>query len=471
MRLAAWIWDIFLPLIDYLLYVWCASWFLRKHLEGTQREEGAFAGLLFGCYGGLTAVYLESGGIPYIVYAMCSHGVLAGLAMAVFRGEKEKKLLAVVILMVMTSLIWNFSESLLCCLGLILIRAAAGSWQGVTMGARAARIITLIAHGIGLAAIMLLSGALKPVFTDKRKSWYLGLSVALFCIILVTDLANWAASNGILVQDWRKYGLYENQLISHSAMCIFTGLAMAAAGALVFGMERMVREERAGEEYCSQVMYYQMMEEQYSQMERLRHDMKNHVIALESLVQNRQWKKASSYLREMAGAGGVEAEDEVTGSLVIDALFYHKRRQAAERDIRWQCDARLPADCPVKEMDLCIIVGNILDNALEACFRIRERETEEAGKKTGEGEEERDKPFIRIYMGAVRKCLLLEVRNSTDLAEGQKDFRSRKKEQGVHGLGLGNVQAAVARYNGAVHRSVENGVFVISVLLPMYREN
>lgn len=298
-------------------------------------------------------------------------------------------------------------------------------------------VVTYIA---GITAICLLSGPLKSVLVGKRKSWYLYVTLPLSCIILVTDLANWAASNGILVQDRGKYGLFENQLFSHGAMCIFTGLAMGAAGFMVFGLNRIEEEERAGEHYRCQVAYYEMMEEQYSRMEHLRHDMKNHIIALSHLVQNRQWEKAVAYLREMAELGGVEAGDEITGSLAVDALLYHKRLEAAERGILWECDAKLPADCPVREMDLCIIVGNALDNALAACGRLSKK----------------DKPVIRIYLGPVRKCLLLEVRNPMDQEEKPKG----------PGLGLENIQAAAAIYNGAVCGEAENGVFTLTVLLP-----
>ena len=131
-----------------------------------------------------------------------------------------------------------------------------------------------------------------------------------------------------------------------------------------------------------------MMEEQYGRMERLRHDMKNHMLALENLARNRQWQQAGEYLRGMTEMGGVGAGDEATGSLVMDALLYHKRQKALEHHIRWQCDVRVPKDCPVKETDLCIIAGNILDNALEASLGL-----------CGE-----DDPFIQVYMGKIKSA-------------------------------------------------------------------
>ena len=144
----------------------------------------------------------------------------------------------------------------------------------------------------------------------------------------------------------------------------------------------------------------------------------------------------------------------------MDALLYHKRQQALKRDIRWQCDVRVPKNCPVKEVDLCIIAGNILDNALEACAKLKAQ----------------DGPFIHVYMGTVKSCLFMEVQNSMEMGEGggpgQDSGKAGRRGKGDfrrHGLGLGNIRAAAAGYNGAVRVEAENGIFTISVLLPMYR--
>ena len=458
--------DVFLKLSCYAFYAWCASRFLKIGLQGKLLEEKIFGGLLF-CSYGVLFFFFEGRGVPYIFCAMCSHGTHVGLAMAVFKGEKEKKLLAAVLLVTMTSLFWNFGESFLSFFSLIGIHAIAGEDDRTVLGMWSERVVICMTYGTGISIISCLSKPFAAVLEFRRKSWYLCLTVPLLCMVFVTDFVNWAASNGIMVQSWGKYGLYENQLFSHGAMCIFTGLAMAAAGFFVFGMDRIEREERVREQYQSQVMYYQMMEEQYSRMERLRHDMKNHMLALDNLVKNRQWERAGCYLKEMAEAGGVETGDEITGSLALDALFYHKRRQAVERGIRWQCDVRLPKDCPIKEIDLCIIVGNILDNALEACICFQKKGGWE--NRWGRTEDEAE-AFVKIYMGTIKKCLFLEVRNSTKMTDGKKSFTVRKERLKGHGLGLLNIKAAADKYHGAVHMEVENHVFSIAVLLPLCKE-
>lgn len=444
----------------HILYAGGISRFLGTHLQGSRRREGIFGLLILG--GSLILrMWAAGGNVPYITHAACSHILLGILTAAMFGGEMEKRVLAAVLGMVMTELLWNFGDSFFSFGALVLIGCVKGKGEAAAViGPWMGRVCTVMTYGAGIWAVGRLSKALKPVFEGKRGSLYLWLSAPLGCLLFVTDLVNWGASNGILVQNWMKFGLYENQLFSHGAMCVFTGLSMAAAGFFVFGTDRIVREEQEREQYRAQAAYYEMMEEQYGSMERLRHDMKNHMLALENLVQNRQWQQAVEYLREMGQMGAVGAGDEATGSLVMDALLYHKRQQALKRDIRWQCDVRVPKNCPVKEVDLCIIAGNILDNALEACAKLKAQ----------------DGPFIHVYMGTVKSCLFMEVQNSMEMGEGggpgQDSGKAGRRGKGDfrrHGLGLGNIRAAAAGYNGAVRVEAENGIFTISVLLPMYR--
>ena len=282
----------------HILYAGGISRFLGTHLQGSRRREGIFGLLILG--GSLILrMWAAGGNVPYITHAACSHILLGILTAAMFGGEMEKRVLAAVLGMVMTELLWNFGDSFFSFGALVLIGCVKGKGEAAAViGPWMGRVCTFMTYGAGIWAVGRLSKALKPVFEGKRGSLYLWLSAPLGCLLFVTDLVNWGASNGILVQNWMKFGLYENQLFSHGAMCVFTGLSMAAAGFFVFGTDRIVREEQEREQYRAQAAYYEMMEEQYGSMERLRHDMKNHMLALENLVQNRQWQQAVEYLRE-----------------------------------------------------------------------------------------------------------------------------------------------------------------------------
>lgn len=475
--------------IGYLGYTWCASCFLAKILE----EEGGrkssskiiFSFLFFSIHWAM-ALLVESYKIPYIFYAAASHILLIFLTMAVYgnhtQKETEKTLFAAVFLALATGLVGNFTESCLSCGWLVIHGLAASAkritgifgwmvWekmnndpQSETIGRWAGQMIILMKYGAEIAVLNWLVKPMVSVCSDKRKRWYFYLSIPLIGMLFVVDFVNWAASNGIMVQNWGKYGLYENQLFSHGAMCIFTGLAMAATGFFVFGMDKIYQEERAGEQYRAQVMYYQMLEEQYTRQERLRHDLKNHLISLENLIQNRQWERAGSYLREMAKIGQIEAGEEATGSLVMDALLYHKKQEALEHGIDWKCDIEFPQHSPIKEIDLCILVGNVLDNALESCIRLREKEPLKEAVLQEEAEE---KLWIQICMRTFKKCLFFEVRNPTELKSPSETVKSRKNHPEHHGWGLANIKAVADAYHGTVHMEIKEGIFTLSVLLPL----
>lgn len=134
----------------------------------------------------------------------------------------------------------------------------------------------------------------------------------------------------------------------------------------------------------------------------------------------------------------------------------------------------MPKGCDINEFDLCVLFGNILDNALEACKRLQYDEC----------------CFVNIQAKTVKKCFLFEVKNSMNKAEkntggftGQRPRGSRqmymqacplgsllcgnKENPQEHGIGLLNVSDVVHRYNGVMNIENENGIFVASILIPL----
>ncbi len=111
---------------------------------------------------------------------------------------------------------------------------------------------------------------------------------------------------------------------------------------------------------------------------------------------------------------------------------------------------QMPKECCINEFDFCVLFGNILDNALEACGRMRSGECR----------------FISIQAKTVKKCFLLEVKNSMDRTEKYTKGSTNKEDSPAHGIGLLNVGDVVNKYNGAMNTEAGKDVFAISVLLP-----
>lgn len=278
------------------------------------------------------------------------------------------------------------------------------------------------------------------------KSWYVTLALPLLFLTGIVDVVNWGASNGILVvsdaSGVRFWNVYYNQIFSHAAICLLTGLLMCIATGYLYGMNRIYAQQKRVEQYDAKLAYYKMQGEQYALFERLRHDMKNHVLALHGLWKNSEFEKAGAYLERMREQGSLDACDEATGSRAIDALLHEKKERARRQGVRLACDVRIPKNCGIDEFDLCVLFGNALDNALNGCMAV----ADEARR------------FVEIEAHAVKSCFLLVVKNAAAL-QGRKEVKA--------GTGLANIGDAVKKYDGTFDLKVTDHVFELSVLLPM----
>lgn len=431
----------------YLGYLWAADKFCKKFLGTSRRREGLF--LIFSFCGWLFCNML--GRISFTLYtisALLRPVFFMGLVLLLFQSAREKRILAASMLMAAARLVTDFCASFLSCLELVFLHTVKKipepflkDWAG--------GLVSGAGCCFAIAAVCWMSKHLEPVFRDKTGKWYVMLAAPLLVVIAVYDVASWGASNGIMVRSGGGMSLYYDQIFSHAEFLVLTLLSMSAAAFYVFGMNRIYLEQEKSGRYHAQIAVYKILTEQYRQSERLRHDMKNHIIALSALSKNKEWEKLDSYLENMEEMV-LDAGGDMTGNKAVDALLYQKRKQAEEENIEWECDVQIPKESHINEFDLCVLFGNILDNALEACERLLCDEYR----------------FVNIQARSVKKCFLLEVKNSMDRTEQYTEGATNREDSQGHGIGLLNVGDVVNKYNGAVNTRAQKGIFVISILLP-----
>ncbi len=440
--------DILIMAPFYFGYVWAAYKFCKKYL-GTTKKKGLL--FLFFSLGGWLFLNIISRqyAVLYIFSVMLNAILFLGLVLLLFQSDWEKRILAASMLMIVKRMAGNFCGSLLSCLVLIFRHTVKkipepflNDWENGLIGC--------VSYCFVILAVCWMNKNLEHVFYGRRGRWYVILAVPLLMLIVIYDMAGWGASNGIMVRSGGNMGLYYDQIFSHMGFLVLAFLYMLATGFYLFGMERIYLEQEKSSQYHSQIAVYKMMEEQYSQSERLRHDMKNHIIALSGLFQSKEWDKMGNYLKNLEDIV-LEGSGDLTGNKAMDALLYDKRKWAERENIDWECDVQIPTVNCINELDLCILFGNLLDNALEACERIQS----DASR------------FVNIKAKAVKKCFLLEVQNSMNRTEKYiEGFTSKKNPQG-HGIGLSNVKDVVHKYNGGINIETEDAVFTISILVPL----
>lgn len=192
-------------------------------------------------------------------------------------------------------------------------------------------------------------------------------------------------------------------------------------------------------------------EEAYLQTRVLRHDLNDHLVAVTALLDAGKTEAAADRIREMMATNSLlKHEISHSGNIALDALVNYKYSSALTEGTVLECRIEVPAELPVDGTDLCVILGNLLDNALEAVRILR-------------AEDRRVKLTVRLSIDT----LLIAVENPYSgkvTVDGQGRIRSSKA--GDHGIGLISVERTAAKYNGDVSISHENGVFLVSVILP-----
>lgn len=199
------------------------------------------------------------------------------------------------------------------------------------------------------------------------------------------------------------------------------------------------------QKHCDEV------ENMYRQVRGWRHDYKHHIQTMKAHLVMKQYEELEHYLNELDA--DLTTVDTVikTGNIRIDAILNSKLGMAKTKDIRINAKAIVPKELPVSEVDLCIIIGNLLDNAIEAC-----------GTGTGE-----DKPFIRVYIDILKEQLYIYVSNSMDRTVRKQGDQYLTTKGVDHGFGLMRVDKVVERYHGYLNRQHDEGVFVTEIMLAL----
>ncbi|MDE7019201.1 MAG: ATP-binding protein [Lachnospiraceae bacterium] len=198
----------------------------------------------------------------------------------------------------------------------------------------------------------------------------------------------------------------------------------------------------------------------YKTMRGWRHDYHNHIQAMKVLaMQVREAGSDTEALSELE-AYLMKLNDDLTtvdtvvktGNVMVDAILNSKLSLMKAKKIPVNIKATVPKECCISEVDLCVIIGNLLDNAMEACEKLP-KETER---------------FIRIYIGILKGQLYLSVANAVygELRKSGRRYLSTK-DSASHGFGLLRIDRIANKYQGYVNRQNEERVFVTEVMLPL----
>ena len=210
--------------------------------------------------------------------------------------------------------------------------------------------------------------------------------------------------------------------------------------------------ERQIASYQEELMetHYREVDNMYRQIRGWRHDYRNHIQTMKAYAASEDWEAIRRYLDLLDDDLTTIDTAIKTGNPMTDAILNSKISLAKSKGIRVVADAHITVRLKSSEIDLCCIIGNLFDNAIEASMKLPEGER-----------------VIRVYMDMRNTQLYISFTNFTAEKKMKKEggrFRSTKGEG--HGFGLARMDAIVERLDGYISRNSEDGAFTTEILLP-----
>ncbi len=186
------------------------------------------------------------------------------------------------------------------------------------------------------------------------------------------------------------------------------------------------------------------IEESYKNNRKLKHDLNNHLLAIELRIKNGKQEEALDYIHKISqnvtGIKVVETENE-TLNYIINSKMMTMERHGIEFEYKMLSSLK-----QLEVFDIVTIMGNLLDNAIEAQHDLIE------------------KRYIKLYTEDIEGRTIIEIRNRCNrdkLTIKDGEFISTKKDKDHHGIGLGNVREVIKKYNGEYKIDIQENEFVV----------
>ncbi len=293
--------------------------------------------------------------------------------------------------------------------------------------------------------------------------YYSVLFIAVICIVLkgyqrlLSIISVMIVQQLLILHDVGSYkALFETVIFRISAHLVLMTVAMAV---LIIIYTNTYRKERARstayaktieEQYRQQLYYMETLEALIYKLKSERHDFNNHLGVIYGLLETGETDKAMAY-----GVQLIKAAEEYRSIVnlpysMIRAMLNYKLSAAEEAGIALRLDIRLPDGLPLNESDITVILGNLLDNAIEACKNVPE-----------------EKRYIGLVLTYKPDYLVIQIENPTSTNLPLKDgaYRTTKPDFEDHGFGLSNISYLVRRHNGLMKIEPEAGTFKVSIAL------
>lgn len=305
-------------------------------------------------------------------------------------------------------------------------------------------IAVTIKNILSFVAVKIICMYKKSYVTETgRKYFFLLLAIPVISIVVAVIILDLVV----------KYKITETLFVLIAYICLMY------VNAIVFSIYEMILEQlennysyRLIEKQLElQLNHYNKLAENREVLSEVIHDFKNHLNCIYNLYKYDKKNELGNYIKNLINITDTEKIID-TGNPVIDAVLSEKIDIADKMGIKFVRELYLPSNIEIKHTDLCIVLGNSLDNAIEACKRI----TDSSMPKE-----------IKLSMNYRDKYMVIVVTNTCDKPPIKlgRFFKSSKPSPELHGLGLQSIDRTVKKYNGNMVIKYDNNIFELEIVM------
>ena len=206
------------------------------------------------------------------------------------------------------------------------------------------------------------------------------------------------------------------------------------------------REQQYEQQLKSQSKHLDEILVMQNQIKSFRHDIQNHWVSLYGYFNTGDFEGGKKYIEKISGAFN-ETQITDTGNIALDAILSTKKALAEEKGIIFKSTVQIPERIPVDAPDICIIFGNSLDNAIEACEKIKYADK-----------------YIKLSVIYEEKSILCKIVNSVEKSN-KINMKTTKKDKNNHGFGIENIKQALSKYNHVMKIDQIEDEFILSFII------
>lgn len=194
-------------------------------------------------------------------------------------------------------------------------------------------------------------------------------------------------------------------------------------------------------------VYYDGLQREQRQVRTLRHDLRNHLTVVMGLLEQQESNKAIEYLQQLSNSSALRSNRYICENEAANVVLNAKLADMEQAGLDCDCSVSLPKTISISDIDLCALLGNALDNAMEAALKTNDHR-------------------IILRCRAEKGMFMLRIENAMP-NDVPPDLSTTKPDKNLHGFGIAGMREIAYRYSGTLETLAEFGRFELIVALPL----